>query len=195
MAKQALCYWFAHSGLQQDDFCLYVTRLTPREVLKDAKAFGIDYGQKFPFWIANEGGQVKYDYRDLAGLSYNVKEVLKKNADRRIRVVIDVLSPLIMLNPPDAIYKFLTQLLSDAKQYDIVLLATLEDGMHQSEIMTAMQALFDGVLELRIYDEGGLTYVPILRIQKMMGVSPEPGYFRFSFSQKAMEVSPYVKRP
>ena len=57
-----------------------------------------------------------------------------------------------------------------------------------------MQSLFDGVIELRIYHEGGLTYVPILTIQKMLGLPPQPGYFQFSFSQNAMEVATYVKR-
>ncbi len=170
VGKQALGYWFTQSGLLQGDFCLYLTRLTIREILKDAKGFGVDYQQRVPYWIASDGGEIKYDHRDLAGLSYNLKEVLKKNADRRMRVFADVFSPLLMLNPPDAIYKFLTQLLTDIKQYDVVLLATLQDGMHDSQIMTVMQTLFDRVLELRIYEEGGLSYASILRVLKMIGV-------------------------
>jgi KaiC/GvpD/RAD55 family RecA-like ATPase len=193
IGKQALGYWFTQLGLQQGDFCLYVTRLTTREILKDAKAFGIDFASRVPFWIASDGGQIKYDYSDLAGLSYNIKDVIKKNSNRRIRVVADVFSGLLMLNPPDAIYKFLTQLLAEIKQYDVVMLATLEDGMHESQVMAAMQSLFDGVLELRIYHESGLAYVPILAIKKMLGMPPQPGYFRFTFSQNAMEVAPYVK--
>ncbi len=195
VGKQALGYWFIRSGLLQGDFCLYVTRMATREVLKDAKAFGVDYANRIPFWIARDGGELKYDYRDLAGLSYSIKDILKKNNSRRIRLVSDVFSPLLMLNPPDTIYKFLTQLLADIKQYDAVILATMEDGMHEPQVMTAMQALFDGVVELRIYDEGGLSYVPILRVQKMLGVPPLPGYFRFSFSQNSMEVTAYAKHP
>jgi circadian clock protein KaiC len=191
--KQALGYWFIHSGLEQGDFCLYVTRLATREVLRDAKAFGVDFENKVPFWIAGDGGEIKYDYRDLTVLSYNIKEVLKKNAERKIRIFADVVSPLLMLNQPDSIYKFLTQLLAEVKQYDVTLLATLEDGMHEQQVMTAMQALFDGVVELRIYDEGGLSYVPILRVQKMLGVPPQQGHFRFSFSRNAMEVSAYAR--
>jgi circadian clock protein KaiC len=195
IGKQALGYWFTQSGLQQGDFCLYVTRLTTREVLRDAKAFGIDFGTGAPFWMAAEGGlPTRYDYKDLTGLSYNIKDVLKKNGDRRVRIVIDVLSPLLMLNPPDLMYKFLAQLLAEVKQYDAVVLATLEDGMHEPQVMTAMQSLFDGVLELRIFHEGGLNYVPILSVQKMLGMPPLPGFFRFSFSQKAMEVTAYAKR-
>ncbi len=193
VGKQALGYSFIQSGLQQGNFCLYVTRLSTRDVLRDARAFGVDFGNKVPFWISADGGETKYDYRDLTGLSYNIKEALKKNGDKRIRVFADVFSPLLMLNPPDVIYKFLTQLLADVKQYDAVLLATLEDGMHEPQVMTAMQALFDGVIELRIYHEGGLSYVPILTIQKMLGMPPQPEYFRFSFSQNAMEVAAYAK--
>ena len=193
VGKQALGYSFIHSGLQRGDFCLCVTRLTTREVTRDARAFGVDFGNRGPFWISTDGGELKYDYRDMTGLSYNIKEVLKKNSGNRIRVFVDVFSPLLMLNPPDVVYRFLTQLLADVKQHDTVLLATLEDGMHEPQVMTAMQALFDGVIELKVYHEGGLSYVPILTIQKMLGLPPQPEYFRFSFSQRAMEVAAYAK--
>jgi KaiC/GvpD/RAD55 family RecA-like ATPase len=193
IAKQALGYWFTYSGLQQGDFCLYVTRLATRDVLKDAKAFGVDFGSRVPLWIAADGGEIRFDYSDLPGLSYNIKDVLKKNGGRRIKIVADVFSPLLMLNPPDSIYKFLTQLLAEVKQYDAIMLVTLEDGMHEPQVMTAMQSLFDGVVELRIFHEGGLTYVPILAIQKMLGMALQPGYFRFSFSKNAMEVVDYAK--
>jgi circadian clock protein KaiC len=192
IGKEALGYWFTHSGLVQGDFCLYVTRLSVKEVLQDEKGFGIDIQQKIPLWFASDGGQIKYDVNDLASLSFNIKEVLKKNSNRRIRVVIDVLSSLLMLNPPDTIYRFLTQLFADVKQYDAVLLATLEEGMHKPEVLAAMQQLFDGVVELRLYEEG-LRVLPLLRIRKMRGVPPQPGYYNFSFTKTGMELSVHGK--
>jgi KaiC/GvpD/RAD55 family RecA-like ATPase len=192
IGKEALGYWFTHSGLVQNDFCLYTTRLSAREVLQDVKAFNVDFSQRVPFWFASQGGQIKFDVNDLASLSYNIKDVLKKNSGRRIRVVTDVLSSLLMLNQPDTIYKFLTQLFADVKQYDSVLLATLEEGMHPPNVLAAMQQLFDGVIELRLYEEG-LRVLPLLRIRKMRGVPPQPGYYNFSFSKIGMEVSAYVK--
>jgi circadian clock protein KaiC len=188
VGKEALGYWFTHSGLVQGDFCLYVTRLSTRQVLKDASAFGVDYSQRVPLWMATDGGQIKFDINDLAGLSFNIKETLKRNNDRRIRIVSDVLSPLLMLHPPDVIYRFLSQLFEEIRQRDVVFLASLEDGMHQPQVITAMQQLFDGVVELRIYEEG-LRFVPILRIRKMLGVTPQPGYFNFSFTRTGMEIS------
>jgi circadian clock protein KaiC len=192
IGKEALGYWFTNSGLVQGDFCLYVTRLSVKEVLQDEKGFGIDTQHKVPLWFASEGGQIKYDVNDLAGLSYNIKETLKQNAGRRARVVMDAVSSLLMLNQPDTIYRFLTQLFADVKQYDAVLLATLEEGMHQPQVLAAMQQLFDGVVEMRLYEEG-LSVLPLLRIRKMRGSPPQPGYFNFSLTRNGMEVSAYVR--
>ena len=190
IGKEALGYWFIQSGLVQGDFCLYVTRLSVREVIQDEKGFGIDSEQKVPLWLASEGGQIKYDHSDLASLSYNIRDVLKKNSNRRVRIAIDVLSPLLMLNPPETIYRFLTQLFTDVKQYDASLVATLEEGMHHQEVLTAMQQLFDGVVELKLYEEG-LRVLPLLRVRKMRGVPPQPGYYNFAFTKTGMEVSDY----
>ena len=192
IGKEALGYWFIHSGLVQNDFCLYTTRLSAREVLQDVKAFNVDFSQRVPFWFASEGGQLKFDVNDLSGLSYNTKDILRKNSGRRTRIVTDVLSSLLMLNQPDTIYKFLTQLFAELKQSDSVVLATLEEGMHPPNVLAAMQQLFDGVIELRLYEEG-LRVVPLLRIRKMRGVPPQQGYYNFSFSKTGMEVSAYGK--
>jgi len=192
IGKEALGYWFTGSGLIQGDFCLYVTRLSVKEVLQDEKGFGVDSQQKVPMWFASEGGQIRCDVNDLAGLSYNIKEVLKQNAGRRIRIVIDAISSLLMLNQPETIYRYLTQLFADVKGYDAVLLATLEEGMHKPEVVAAMQQLFDGVVELRLYEEG-LRVLPLLRIRKMRGVPPQPGYFNFAFTRTGMELTSHGK--
>lgn len=191
IGKEALGYWFMQSALTQGDFGLYVTRLSVKEVLQDERGFGID-GQRVPLWFASEGGQLRCDVNDLSGLSFNIKEVLRQNAGRRVRIVTDVLSSLLMLNPPETIYKFLTQLFADVKQYDAVLVATLEEGMHKPEVLAAMQQLFDGVVEMRLYEEG-LRVVPLLRIRKMRGMPPQPGYFNFSLSRDGMEVRAYAR--
>ena len=192
IGKEALGYWFTKAGLVQGDFCLYVSRLSAREIIQDVKGFGIDMQQKVPFWLTSEGGQMKYDVNDLTAFSFSVKEVLRQNSNRRIRVVVDVLSSLLMLNQAETIYKLLAQLLEEVKKYDAVLVATLEEGMHKPEILAAMQQLFDGVVELRLYEEG-LRVLPLLRIRKMRGSPPQPGYFTFSFTRSGMEVNPYGK--
>jgi circadian clock protein KaiC len=191
IAKEALAYWFTNSGLEQGDFCVYVTRISVREVLSDERVFGIDVEKAAPFWIAGDGGQIKYDLNDLAGLSYNIKESLRKNGERKIRIATDILSPLLMLNPADTIYKFLSQLFIDIKKYDAVLLATVEDGMHQAQTLMAMQQVFDGVLELKLYQEG-LRLRSLLQIVKMRGIPTQPGFYNFTLSKNGLEISEYA---
>lgn len=192
IGKEALGYWFTQSGLVQDDFCLYATRLSSREVVQDAKAFGIDFSEKIPLWFSGDGGQKKFDVNDLTNFSFSIKEIVKQNSEQRIRIVTDVTSSLLMLNQPDTVYKFFTQLFSDLKQNDAVTLATIEEGMHPANVLAAMQQLFDGVIELKLYEEG-LRVLPLLRIRKMRGVPPNPNYYNFSFTKNGMELSAYGK--
>ena len=192
IGKEALGYKFIYTGLSQNEFCAYATSLSVRDVIQDIQAFGIDTSQKVPLWLTGAGGQVEYNVNDLVSLSFNIKDVLKKNNGRRTRIVIDSLSPLLMLNSPETVYKFLGQLIAEIKNYDAVLFGTLEEGMHQPQVLAAMQQLFDGVIELRFYEEG-LRLVPLMRIKKMRGAIPEAGYYRFAISRSGMEVSVYVK--
>jgi len=64
--------------------------------------------------------------------------------------------------------------------------------MHQPQITTAMEQLFDGVVELRLYEEG-LRFIPILRVRKMLGLAPQRGYFNFSLTRSGMELKEFVK--
>ncbi len=191
IGKEALGYRFAQSGLLQGDFCLYATRLSVSEVLQDVRAYNIEPWLQ-PTWLSGHGGQGKLDLNDLTGLSFNIKEVVGKADDRRVRVITDVLSSLLMLNPPETVYRFLSQLFAELKKQDSVFLATVEEGMHKPEVLAAMSQIFDGVLELKLFEES-FRIVPLLRIRKMRGVPPQLGYYRFTMSHGRMEVTPYAK--
>ena len=174
-----------------EDPCLYVTHLAVYDVLEDMKAFKTPT-DRVPLWVAAEGSQLKCNISDLTSLSSTIKDVLQKNSGKRTRIVTDTLSPLLMLNPPETIYRFFGQLLSTSKQSNAVFMATIEEGMHQPQVLAAMEQLFDGVLELRLFEEGARVD-PLFRIRKMRGIPPHPTYFRYEFSKGKMEISPYVK--
>jgi len=55
-----------------------------------------------------------------------------------------------------------------------------------------MQQLFDGAVELKLYEEG-LSVIPLLRVRKMRGLPPQPGYYNFSFSKTGMVLAAYGK--
>lgn len=185
IGKEALGYWFAQSALESDDGCLYMSRLSVREIVQDQKAFGIIPFRVSPMWFTREGGQIGLRVSDLSNIAAEVKEFLIKNRGRRTRIVTDVLSSILMLNPVEVVYNFIDHLIAEVKRYDAVLLATMEDGMHSPQVRAAMQQLFDGHLEFSFL-RSGLKIYPLLRIGKMRGVSPRPDYYTFSFAKGGM---------
>ena len=191
IGKEALAYRFTQSGMLQGNLCLYATRLSVSEVLQDVRAYNVEPWLQ-PTWLARQGGQEKLDVNDLTGLSVRLKDLVRNSKDRHVSIVTDVLSSILMLNPPDTVYRFLSQLFVEIKQYDSVILATVEEGMHRPEVLAAMEQIFDGVLEFRVYEEG-FKIVPLLKIAKMRGIPPLLGYFRFTISHGLMEVVPYAK--
>jgi KaiC/GvpD/RAD55 family RecA-like ATPase len=190
--KEALGYWFIHSGLVQGDYCLYVTHRPVSDVLRDMKGFGVNTDRVVPDWIASSGSAKKCNLRDQTAVSYDIKQSVSQNAKRRIRVVVDLVSPLLILNSPESMYAYWSQLIQELKRYEVVVLALADEGMHPSGSLKALEQLFDGLVEMKLYEEG-LTVIPLLTVRKMLGMPPQPGYFRFSFTHSSMEIAPYAK--
>jgi circadian clock protein KaiC len=191
IGKEVLGYWFVRSGLTQGDYCLYATHRPVSDILRDMKGVGIGT-DRVPDWISSSGSPVKCDLRDSTSLSHNIKEAVHGNKNRRVRVATDVLSPLLVLNPVESMYSYWSQLLSDLKQQDSVVFALAEEGMHPPSTLTTMEQLFDGVIEMKLYEEG-LAITPLFRVKKMLGLPPLQGYFRFAVSNTGMEVVPHVR--
>jgi len=192
IGKEALGYWFIRSGLVQGDYCLYATHRPVSDVTRDMKGMGIS-SERVPDWIASAGSPVKCDLHDTAGISFNIKQAVHSNVNRRVRVATDLVSPLLVLNPLESTYSYWSQLIGDLKQQDCVLFALAEEGMHPQGSLTTMEQLFDGVIEMRLYEEG-IAITPLFRIKKMLGQPPLHGYFRFTVSATGMEVVPHVVR-
>jgi circadian clock protein KaiC len=192
LGKQALGYWFTRSGLTQGDYCLYVTHKPVADVTRDMKGFGIG-GERVPEWIASSGSDLKCELRDTTAISYNIKQALQRNAGRRMRIVTDILSPLLVLNPSETMFSYWSQLVEEVKRHDAVLLALGDEEMHSQATIASMVSLFDGVLELKLFEEG-LSLSTVLRVRQMLGQPPMPGWFRFSFVHGMMEVTPNVTK-
>jgi KaiC/GvpD/RAD55 family RecA-like ATPase len=171
---------------------LFATHRPVSDVLRDMKGIGIS-AERVPDWIASSGSPLKLDLREPTALSFNIKQAVHQNKNRRVRVATDVLSPLLVLNSVESMYGFWTQLISDLKQQDCVIFALGEEGMHAPTVLTTMEQLFDGVIEMRLYEEG-LAITPLFRVKKMLGLPPLHGYLRFSVSSTGMEVTQRVSK-
>jgi KaiC/GvpD/RAD55 family RecA-like ATPase len=191
IGKEALGYWLMRSGLAQADYCLYVTHRSVSDIMRDMGAYGVPQ-DRIPDWIAGSGSHTKCDLSDYTSISFNIKQAVQANVNRRVRIVTDIVSPLLVMNPQPAMYQYLSDLLRELKQTNSVVLALVEDGMHSDSTVAALEQQFDGVVELKLFEEG-LAITPLLRVRKMLGLAPQLGYFRFAFSKAGMEVLPYAR--
>jgi TolB-like protein/Flp pilus assembly protein TadD len=165
--KEDLAYEFMRSGLDLGDFCLFVTRLSPGEVLSDARSMGINLDRGI-FWMCPEGGDRGYVPEDLASISFGIKNVLKEHEARKTRVVFDLTSQLLMGRPSDSVFRFLGQLLTDLKKYDAILVAMAQEDMHPPQVLAGLELIFDGVLGVKRleHDKAEVT------VKKMRGIKP-----------------------
>jgi KaiC/GvpD/RAD55 family RecA-like ATPase len=193
IGKESLCYWFAQCGLDKGDFCLYVTRLSLNEILQDEKAYGLASVPKSIVWISREGGQAKLDLRNLPELTTLITNYLSENDYRKIRIVFDCLSSILMLNSSEVAYKFVDHLIGEVKRHDATLVATLEQGMHSEQTQIAMEQLFDGFVEFS-YHKSGLKIIPLFRIGKMRGMTPDQTFYEFLISHKGVHFEPIATR-
>ena len=169
--KERVLYQFVRPTAS-GDCSIYVTKSYVQEVIRDARANGIELGERV-VCVAGGGGQLSCDVENLAGLSYSLKDLLKKNTDHETRIVFDVLSSVLMRNPPEGVYKFLDQLIAETKQHHAVLVATIEQEMFAPQVVASMEQLFDGVMSVESQVRGDRT-VLVLGVKKMKGVALPP---------------------
>ncbi len=165
--KEKLGYEFIRSGLNLGESCVYVSRLSQSDVVSDARALEVDI-DRGAIWMCPEGGDRSFAPEDLASISFGIKGALKEFAGRKVRVVFDLSSQLLISNSSDSVYRFLNQLLADLKRYDAVFVATVQEDMHQPQVLAGLELLFDGVLAVRRSGESEVE----VRVKKMRGIRP-----------------------
>jgi adenylate cyclase len=171
-AKEKILYSFVRMSDLSDTRVLVVGS-GAGDVVKDAKANGIEIGEGTTWLTAEKsGGQV--DLENLATLSFSMKEILRQNTGKRIRIGFDILSSILMRNSADSVYRFLDQIIAEVKRYDAVLLATIEPGMHPEPVIASIEHLFDGVLSV-VPANASSGAGPGVRIMRMRGVAVASG--------------------
>lgn len=103
------------------------------------------------------------------------------------RVVFDSVSTLVMEAGPGTGQKFLPILLARIKQSKGSGLFTLESGIHDERFMNFLRFLFDGVLEMKMDEEGG-ELKRYLRIYSMRGVKHSTSWTPFKITAKGITI-------
>lgn len=105
------------------------------------------------------------DLTRLTDVNINLNEIIKDQSitpQSDARLVIDSFSDFFLYNPSDITLKFLKGLKSRLFEYQITSLILVQEGMHDDKITSAIEAITDGTIRLKV-DETG-RYVMVSRM-------------------------------
>lgn len=100
------------------------------------------------------------------GLNQFLKEFWKKKQIKRIRVVVESLSNLLMYSNLQTVYRFLHVFTARVRAVDALAMYSIEEGMHAPETITTLKQLVQGTIEVK--EEGNK------RLLKVTGITPKP---------------------
>lgn len=94
---------------------------------------------------------------DLTGIGIEFSNVTRNASEAgvdRLRVGLDSLSPMLMYVDLQRLFRFLHVFTSQVQSQDWVGFFVVDPESHDQQDVTTLQQLFDGVLELRLTDDG-----------------------------------------
>ncbi len=99
-----------------------------------------------------------------------------------VKIIFDSLSPLFLHNPASSVTKAFQVLASRAKTDYGFLLATLQEGVHDPQVVNTLIYLVDGYLQMKFEEEDSLRRK--LRVHHLKGVESDPGWRTFEITTK-----------
>ena len=165
MEKTALGFHFAAAGLKANDVVIFVTTdATPHSIIEKASSAGIELGEKILFLdcYSNTLGTRSAEQKGviyvpgpsaLEEFSVAIKEMLDKNAGKRIRVVFNTLSTFLLYNPKESMLKFLQVVGGRLKNAGATTLIIVEEGVHDKQLISTVERSMDD--KIVIVDKGG----------------------------------------
>ena len=193
IGKDVLSYHFIHQGLKEGDVCAYVfAGQTVEELAREFEAYKLS--SKNTCWINGSGGkaeiknEVVCDVSELFTVSSAIKDFLQKNKKKEMRIVISIISAMLMSNSSSEVYKHLSSLINEFKKYKCAVLMLIETGMHDSQTVTAIEQLCDGVIDMKAFEKEW-EIQPMLKIKKMRAIPLPLKYFKFAITASGITVS------
>ncbi len=163
--KAVFAYHFAAAADPKKEAVYFICGdSSPDEIIKQAENFGINMNRENIFFIdcysPTLGGREEPESTEkitvlsspgaLNDLSLAISEAIRKNADKRLRVVFQTLSTFVIHNPPNSIRKFLGVIEGRLKGAGATTLYVLEEGVHDKQTVTLIER---GMEEIFVLEE------------------------------------------
>jgi KaiC/GvpD/RAD55 family RecA-like ATPase len=197
VGKQTLADHFLYEGLKAGESIFYVsTKPNVAEIERHFKKYGMDLTEYLEkdrvVWFDAEGISegphiIKCNISELYTISFALKQLLQKWAGRKIRGVLHIVSPALMINDRAAVYRFLFDLDKTLHQQSVALMFIVEEGMHEKEAIVSLEQLCDVIVEMKTVEDG-TTLSNVMRVKKMEGLPASAEWLRFWVGEKGIEM-------
>ena len=158
--KNAFAFHFAEEGLQNKEVILYITlEHTPKEIIKIASEYGIELKGNNLFFMdcysstinapVNKGeNAVRINGPSaLNDISLEVNEFIKKNKEKKIRVIFHTFSSLALYNEHNSLFKFFKVIEGRLKQAGATLFLIVDEGMHEKKFINTLEHSVDQIFK------------------------------------------------
>ena len=114
--------------------------------------------------VGSQGGGERDNVRsvgspgDLTGIGIEFSEIAREanEADiQRFRIGFDSITPLVMYVDLQRLFRFLHVFTSQIQSNDWLGIFTIDPSSHEEQAVNTISQLFDGVIDIRLPDEGG----------------------------------------
>ncbi len=168
--KTTLMRNFVYQGVAEGDGCLYIlTNRSLDQVVDNMGKYGWDVEGKDNMKFLMYNGVVNKrrpslvgNFEGLVDIAYNCKRLVSSFSTGRKRIIIDDFSYFFLMNNKDAVLKFLQRIGQIVKEEEAVCLLEVQRGMLDPHIVTAVESLTDGSIEMRRGHNKKLIRVPRL---------------------------------
>jgi archaellum biogenesis ATPase FlaH len=95
---------------------------------------------------------------DLTGIGIEFSQLSKETASAgidNVRVAFDSLSPVLMYVELERLFRFLHVFTRQIQTKGWIGMFAIDPDSHEAQVINTLNQLFDGVLEIRVPDEGG----------------------------------------
>jgi len=183
--KTTLIRNFIREGVEKGENCVYLmTNRSLDHVITAMARSGWDVENnpnlKFILYNGVVNKRVKSfvgNFEDLIDIAYNCERLVSSFKNGSARMVIDDLSYMFLMSSKDLIFKFLNRIIQILREHEATCLMEIQKGMLDPQIVTALESLTDGTIEMK--REGNKRSFRVSRIED---AEAKPDWADFSFS-------------
>lgn len=190
VGKTIFCEQMLNKGIELGEKCIFVTFDTHPEIIKRSmKCFGWRTDADLTFldcfsWRIGSGCNSMYavdGLSDLNQLNMVFTDLLRDIGKESKRLVADSISTLFLYSDPQMVPLFLQDFIAKSNSSGSIVFLTLEEGVHDDKVVSTLNYLTDGLIEMRFEEDKRY-----LRVSKMRDTRHERVWIEYEITHEGI---------